>query len=141
MTQAKNGNIVKVHYTGKLEGGAVFDTSLEGGDPVRFKIGEGKLISGFEQAVIGMEPGESKTTTVPAEKAFGEHNKEKVLVMNRSQFPADVHVGQQFQIGGGDNNPNVVNLTDVSEESVTVDANHPLAGHDLIFDIELLEIA
>ena len=139
MAQATNGNIVKVHYTGKLENGTVFDTSLNR-DPLQFQIGEGQLIPGFEEAVIGMKVGESKTTKVPPDKAFGEYQPEKVHLIDHSNFPDDVHVGQQYQIGSGESEPQVVTVTEIAEESVKVDGNHLLAGQNLIFDIQLLEV-
>ena len=141
MAQAKHGDTVKVHYTGKLEDGTVFDTSINR-DPLQFTIGEGQIIPGFEQAVVGMNPGESKTTKVPADKAYGSHHKEEVLVVDRNQFPVDLkpEVGQKLQIRRTDGQTSVVTVTDVSESSVTLDANHPLAGKDLTFDIQLIEI-
>jgi FKBP-type peptidyl-prolyl cis-trans isomerase 2 len=141
MAQAKMGDTVKVHYTGKLEDGTVFDTSIDR-DPLQFTIGEGELIPGFEQAVVGMNPGESKTTKVPADKAYGPHREEMVLVVDRNQFPVDLQpkVDQRLQIRQEDGRIIVVTVTDVSESSVTLDANHPLAGKDLTFDIRLIEI-
>ena len=141
MAQAKHGDTVKVHYTGKLEDGTVFDTSINR-DPLQFTIGEGQIIPGFEQAVVGMNPGESKTTKVPADKAYGPHYKERVLAADRNQFPVDLkpEVGQKLQIRRTDGQTSEVTVTDVSESSVTLDANHPLAGKDLTFDIQLIEI-
>ncbi|GAB4365591.1 MAG: peptidylprolyl isomerase [Elainellaceae cyanobacterium] len=141
MTQAKQGDTVAVHYTGKLDNGAVFDSS-EGREPLQFSIGSGNLIPGFEQAVIGMAPGESKTATIPAEQAYGPHHQEMVLVVERQRIPDDVPVtvGQRLQIQqqGGQVIP--VMVTDISDSDVTLDANHPLAGQDLIFDIQLVSI-
>ena len=141
MAQAKHGDTVKVHYTGKLEDGTVFDTSINR-DPLQFTIGEGQIIPGFEQAVVGMNPGESKTTKVPADKAYGPHYKERVLAADRNQFPVDLkpEIGQKLQIRRTDGQTIVVTVTDVSESSVTLDANHPLAGKDLTFDIQLIEL-
>jgi len=141
MTQAKLGDTVRVHYTGRLEDGTVFDTSIDR-DPLQFTIGEGWLIPGFEEAVVGMNPGESKTTTIPADKAYGPYYEEMVVEVSRSQFPEDLEpeVGQQLQILQADGRAIVVRVTEVSESSVTLDANHPLAGKDLIFDIQLMEI-
>jgi peptidylprolyl isomerase len=141
MAQAKHGDTVKVHYTGKLEDGTVFDTSINR-DPLQFTIGEGQIIPGFEQAVVGMNPGESKTTKVPADKAYGPQHKERVLLARRNQFPVDLkpEVGQKLQIRRTDGQTSVVTVTDVSESSVTLDANHPLAGKDLTFDIQLIEL-
>jgi len=141
MAQAKYGDTVKVHYTGKLEDGTVFDTSLDR-DPLQFTIGEGQLIPGFEEAVVGMNLGESKTTTIPADKAYGPHREEMVLVVDRNRFPVYLkpEIGQQLQILQADGEAIIVTVTDVSESSVTLDANHPLAGKDLTFDIQLMEI-
>ena len=141
MAEAKNGDTVKVHYTGKLEDGTVFDTSIER-DPLQFTIGEGQVIPGFEQAVAGMNPGESKTTKVPEDKAYGPRRKEMVLVVDRNQFPVDLKpkVGQQLQSRQADGRTIRVTVTEVSESSVTLDANHPLAGKDLTFDVQLVEI-
>ncbi len=141
MAQAKNGDTVKVHYTGKLNDGTVFDTSTDR-DPLQFTIGQGQVIPGFEQAVVGMNSGESKTTKVSADKAYGPHRKEMVLVIERSQLPVDLKpkVGQQLQSRQADGRTIRVMVTDVSESSVTLDANHPLAGKDLTFDIQLVEI-
>jgi peptidylprolyl isomerase len=141
MAQAKPGDTVKVHYTGKLEDGTVFDTSTDS-DPLQFTIGDGQIIPGFEQAVVGMNSGESKTIKVPVDEAYGPHREEMVLVVDRNQLPADLipEVGQQLQNRQPDGQTIVVTVTDVSESSVTVDANHPLAGKDLTFDIQLVEI-
>ena len=141
MAQAKNGDTVKVHYTGKLEDGTVFDTSTKR-DPLQFTISEGRLIPGFEQAVVGMNLGESKTTKISADKAYGPHREEMVLEVERNQFPEHLKpkVGEQLQIRQADGQTMVVMVTDISESSVTLDANHPLAGKDLTFDIQLIEI-
>lgn len=141
MAQAKHGDTVRVYYTLKLEDGTIVDSSMNR-DPLQFTIGDGRIIPGFEQPVIGMNPGESKTIHIPADKAFGAYRKEKVSVMDRSEFPTDLkpEVGQRLQIGQEDGKKTVVTVTDVSESSVTLDANHPLAGKDLTFDIQRLEI-
>ncbi len=141
MTQAKEGDTVKVHYTGKLNDGTVFDSSDER-SPIEFTIGEGQVIPGFEEAVVGMEPGESKTTTVPAEKAYGPHQNDMLFEVEREQFPQDVQpeAGQQLQIRQPDGRAFFVTVSNVSESSVTLDANHPLAGKELVFDIRLEEI-
>jgi FKBP-type peptidyl-prolyl cis-trans isomerase 2 len=141
MAQAKPGDTVKVHYTGKLEDGTVFDTSANR-DPLQFTIGEGQIIPGFEQAVVGMNPGESKTIKILTDDAYGPHREEMVLVIDRNQLPVDLipEVGQQLQSRQPDGQIIVVTVIAVSESSVTVDANHPLAGKDLTFDIQLVEI-
>ncbi len=142
MALAKQGDTIKVHYTGKLEDDTVFDTSIKR-DPLQFTIGEGKVIPGFEQAVVGMKPDESKTIKIPADKAYGPHRKEMVIVVERNQFPANLEpkAGQQLQIRQKDGQATVVMVTDVYESNVTLDTNHPLAGKDLTFDIQLIEIA
>lgn len=141
MRQAKKGDTVKVHYTGKLENGTVFDTSLNR-DPLQFTIGNDEVIPGFEEAVIGMAPGDSKTVKITADKAYGPHLDEMVLVVERTQIPPNLkpEVGQQLQLKQADGKVILVVVTDVSESTVTLDANHPLAGKDLIFDIQLVEI-
>ena len=139
--QAKDGDTVQVHYTLKLEDGTVFDTSI-GGDPLQFTIGDGQLIPGFEQAVVGMSPGESKTVEIPADEAYGPYLEEMVLVVDRDQLPDDLQpeVGQQLQLQQEDGQIVILTVIDISESSVTLDANLPLAGKDLTFDIELVEI-
>ncbi len=138
---AKNGDTVKVHYTGKLQDGTVFDSSMSR-EPLEFAIGSGNIIPGFENAVIGMNPGDSKTETIPAENAYGPHREEMVLVVERGQIPEDVavEVGQQLQIRQQEGQVIPVIVTDISDSQVTLDANHPLAGEDLVFDIELVGI-
>ena len=142
MTQAKNGDKVKVHYTGKLEDGTVFDSSLND-EPLEFTIGEGDLIPGFELAVVGMIPGDSKTEKIPADQAYGPHIDEMVMEVEREYMPTDFEpeVGQQLQVRQSDGEVIPVIITEVSDSSVTLDANHPLAGMDLIFEIQLVEIA
>jgi len=142
MAQAKAGDNVKVHYTGKLDDGTVFDTS-EGRDPLAFKLGEGRVIPGFEQGIEGMATGDVKTIKIAAADAYGPVDASRVLQVPRKDFPADLapEVGQQLQVGQEGGPRNVVTVTAVSDESVTLDANHPLAGKDLTFDVELVEIA
>jgi len=141
MAQAEQGDTVKVHYTGRLDDGMVFDTSL-GRDPLQFTIGEGRIILGFEQAVVGMSPGESKTAEILAEQAYGPHDEEMVLVVDRGQIPEHVkpEVSDELKIRRADGKTFIVTVTHISESSVTLDANHPLAGKDLTFDIQLIEI-
>lgn len=141
MAQAKEGDIVRVHYTGKLEDGTVFDTS---GDraPLEFTIGRGQIIPGFEKAVVGMEPGETKTATIPPEEAYGPRREDMTLTVDREQFPEEINPepGQQLQVQQPDGRAAVVVVSDVSESTVTLDANHPLAGRPLTFDIRLVEV-
>jgi FKBP-type peptidyl-prolyl cis-trans isomerase 2 len=141
MAQAKDGDTVRIHYTGKLKDGQVFDSSRERG-PLEVTLGGGQLIKGFESAVLGMTPGETKNIDIPAAHAYGERSDGKVLDFSRSQLPegADPQVGQQMQLQTSDGRAVPAVVTRVSESQVTVDANHPLAGRDLKFDLELVEI-
>ena len=138
---AKHGDTVKINFTCKLEDGTLYDSSV-GKEPLQFVIGKGDVaIKGLDQAVIGMHQGETKSVLIPPDQAFGPRLKEKVHVINRSQFPSNVQpaVGLKFEIRQEDGMVNVIEVTDVSESEVTLDANHPLAGKDLRFEIELLE--
>lgn len=142
MTQAKAGDNVKVHYTGKLDDGTVFDSSAER-EPLEFSLGSGNVIPGFEEAIVGMTPGESKTATIPAEQAYGPRRDELAIAVEKEQIPTDlsVEVGQQLQISQNNGQVIPVIVTDVSDSKVTLDANHPLAGQQLTFDIELVEVS
>lgn len=142
MGQAKAGDTVKVHYTGKLDNGTVFDSSADR-EPLEFTVGEGQVIPGFENAVIGMNPGDTKTTHIPADEAYGPHRAEMVIEVERAMFPTDMdpQKEQQVQIRQANGQSFIATITEVTEENVTLDANHPLAGKDLTFDIELVEIA
>lgn len=141
MAQTKYGDTVKVHYTGKLEDGTVFDSSINR-EPLQLTIGEGCVIPGFENALVGMSPGESKTAKIEASDAYGPHRKEMTQIINRDQFPKHLRpeVGQELQDYQPDGRIIKAMVTDVSESSVTLDANHPLAGKDFTFDIQLVEI-
>jgi peptidylprolyl isomerase len=142
LAQAKSGDKVKVNYTGKLDDGTVFDTT-SGRSPLEFTIGEGRLIPDFEQAVIGMEPGQSRSIQVSSENAYGPHREEMVMTIERKDLPEglDPQVNQKLQVQQANSQPFVVTVTEVSEAGITLDANHPLAGKDLLFDIQLAEIA
>ncbi|MEB3828148.1 FKBP-type peptidyl-prolyl cis-trans isomerase [Phormidium sp. CCY1219] len=141
MSQAKQGDIVKVHYTGKLSDGTVFDSSTERG-PLEFTLGEGQLIPGFEQAVIGMAPGEEKTEQIPADRAYGPRREDMVVQVERDRIPQNIplEVGQRLQIQQAPDQVIPVTVTNISDSQVTLDANPPLAGQDLTFDIQLVEI-
>ena len=141
MAGAKRGDTVRVHFTGRLEDGTVFDTSAERG-PYEFTVGESRIVPGFTQAVIGMKPGESKTVEIPAKKAYGLHRKEMIAVIERSKLAAHLNpeIGQRLRIDQADGQEIPATVIKVSASSVTLDANHPLAGKNLTFDIELLEI-
>jgi FKBP-type peptidyl-prolyl cis-trans isomerase 2 len=141
MSKAKMGDTVTVHYSGSLNDGTVFDSSMER-EPLQFTIGDGKLIPGFEDAVVGMIPGESKTIMLPPEEAYGAHREELTVEVDRGQFPNDLNpkVGQYLQIPQSSGGVINVRITSMDESMVTLDANHPLAGEDLTFEIELLEM-
>jgi peptidylprolyl isomerase len=141
MIEVKKGDTVSLHYMGKLPDGTVFDTSRQR-HPLQFTIGNGQVITGFEQAVIGMKIGENKTAKIPMEQAYGPHRDDMVVTMERSKLPADLNpmVGQRLEITQVDNQTSLVTVTNVTETTLTLDANHPLAGKDLTFDIELLGI-
>ena len=157
MAQAKNGDKVRVHYTGTLEDGSVFDSSEAGDDecsddscgcggqaggPLEFVIGEGNLIPKFEAAVVGLEPGQKVQVRIASEDAYGPRAEEMVAVIERSEIPADINPepGQQMEVILQDGTAMPVMVTEVTDTTVTLDANHPLAGQDLTFDITLVEI-
>lgn len=169
MAQAKTGDKVKVHYTGTLEDGSVFDTSegyieqpadhscgcgskkvdddgcgceSQPTGPMEFVIGAGQLIPKFEAAVIGLEPGQSVTVTIPADDAYGQRAEEMVAVIQRSEIPAEINPepGHQMEVILEDGSPLPVLVTEVTDTSITLDGNHPLAGYDLTFAIKLVEI-
>ena len=141
MKKAGTGDNVKVHYKGSLDDDSVFDSSLDC-DPLEFKIGGGQVIPGFEDAVIGMQVGETKTSRITTDKAYGSRLEETVIVFERDQLPKDFqpNVGQLLQFRRDDGQVIEVTVTGVSDTSVTFDGNHPLAGKDLIFEIQLLGI-
>lgn len=142
MSVAKEGNTVKVHYTGTLRDGTVFDSS-KGREPLEFTLGEQRVIPGFESAVVGMNPGEKKTTTIPADEAYGPHREEMLLEVQRDQFPENIspEVGLQLQMTTQDGRQVPVKVMGVDEAKIRLDANHPLAGEDLTFELELVEVA
>ena len=134
----KQGNTVKVHYTGRLEDNSVFDSS-NGKEPIEFQVGIQQVIEGFESAVMGLTKGDKTTVTIPSDKAYGELRNELIQQVPRNQVPQDVQVGVQLQGVNPQGQPFVVTVTEVNESSVTIDANHPLAGKNLIFDIEVVD--
>jgi FKBP-type peptidyl-prolyl cis-trans isomerase 2 len=141
MQQVKSGDKVKVHYHGKLTSGETFDSS-EGRQPLEFEVGSGMVIKGFDDGVTGMKVGEKKTLNIPANEAYGEKQPEYIIEYPKAQFPPDMQLelgmelvmsnpgGQQFQ----------VKVSEIKDEMIVLDANHPLAGEALIFEIELVEI-
>lgn len=141
MAQATSGDTVRVHYTGTLDNGQTFDTS-EGREPLEFTVGGGQVIPGFDQAVTGMEPGDTKTVEIPADEAYGPQREEMMLQVSHDQFPEGMNpqVGQQLQLSQPNGQNVVVRVVEIEEDSVTLDANHPLAGKDLTFEITLAEI-
>ncbi|MBT5047963.1 MAG: peptidylprolyl isomerase [Rhodospirillaceae bacterium] len=141
MTQAKAGDTVRMHYTGKLNDGTEFDSS-SGRDPLEFKIGEETIIPTLEQAVIGMTAGATQTVTIAADDAYGPRQDDAVQTVERSMIPENVEltVGGQLQAQAPNGQQLLLTVVEMTDESVTLDANHPLAGMDLTFDIELVEI-
>jgi len=141
MAKAKNGDTVKIHYTGKLEDGTVFDSSI-GHDPLEFQIGQNQIFPKLEEAVIGMEPSDTKTVVVSSEDAYGPYREEMVVDVPKNSFPADItpEVGLELELVQSNNQPIIVTILKVSDDTVTLDANHPLAGKNLTFDVELVEI-
>lgn len=141
MTGAQQGDTVKVHYTGKLEDGSVFDSSLQR-DPLEFTIGEGQIIPGFEKAVVGMEAGQNKTIQIESTEAYGPRYDEMVQIVERTQIPDNIslEVGAQLQANHPEGGPIILTVTDLNDSEVTLDANHPLAGKDLTFEIELVAL-
>lgn len=139
MAQAKEGDTVQVHYTGKLEDGTVFDSSRDR-EPLEFELGAGSVIAGFEQVVRGMETGQTKTTTISPENGYGDRRDDMVLEVPADQLPdgLDPEIGQQLQLQLQDGQQVPVVVTNVENGNVTIDANHPLAGKTLVFDVELM---
>lgn len=142
MSKVKDGDTVKVHYTGTLKNGEVFDTSAER-EPLEFTLGQGQLIPGFEKAVIGLAVGESTSVDIPSEEAYGEKRDDLLINVPKNQLPADVtpQIGMQLQVNQQNGQPVPVRVVGIEEEELTLDANHPLAGKDLNFQIEVVEVA
>ena len=141
MQQAQNGDKVKVHYHGKLRSGETFDSS-EGREPLEFTVGSGQVIKGFDDGVTGMQLGDKKTVEINVEDAYGEKSEDMIIEFPKEQFPGDMtpEIGQQLMMSNGSGQSFPVTIMEVRDDSVLLDANHPLAGQDLIFDIELVEI-
>lgn len=141
MAKVKTGDTVKVHYHGRLKDGTTFDSS-EGREPLEFKVGEGQVIKGFDEALEGMESGEKKTVDIPVEEAYGQPVKENFIEFPKADFPKDMtpKTGLQLHLSDNDGNQYPVVISEIKEESIILDANHPLAGKDLIFEIELVDI-
>jgi FKBP-type peptidyl-prolyl cis-trans isomerase 2 len=139
--QAKKGDTVHVHYRGTLDDGTEFDSS-EGSEPIVFTIGAGQVIPGFEDAIEGMNPGDKKTEKIESGNAYGERRDELVFTVSRDQMPegTDIEVGDMLRVGFPDGSNAAVQVTAADDQSVTLDANHPLAGKNLTFELELVEI-
>lgn len=142
MSQVKQNDTVKVHYTGKLTDGQVFDSSVERGEPIEFTMGEGQLIPGFEKGLIDMEVNEKKTINIPKEEAYGEPREELIQEVPKSQLPEEIkpEVGMGLVSKSPDGQEMNLVVKEVKDESIVVDGNHPLAGKDLVFDLEVVEI-
>ncbi|HUR65197.1 MAG TPA: peptidylprolyl isomerase [Chitinophagaceae bacterium] len=141
MAQVKSGDKIKVHYHGKLTSGETFDSS-EGRDPLEFEVGSGMVIKGFDDGVTGMTVGEKKTVNIPYDEAYGPRNPEMVIEMPKERFPADMEleIGTPLMMSDGQEQQFQVTIVEIKENTVMLDANHPLAGQDLVFDLELVEI-
>jgi FKBP-type peptidyl-prolyl cis-trans isomerase 2 len=142
MSIASKGNSVKVHYTGRLEDGTVFDSS-QNREPLQFTLGDGNMIKGFDAAVHGMEIGQEITVTIPSEEAYGEKREDMMIDIPRAQVPEHIQpeVGMELTLQTQEGHPMPVKVVHLDEEKIILDANHPLAGEDLIFDITLVEIS
>lgn len=141
MPEVKQGDTVRIHYTGKLDDGTVFDSS-NGRDPLEFTVGKEEVIPGFEKAVMGMQPGETRSTTIVPDEGYGDFQEDMVFEVDRDRLPGDMEpeIGTELRVRTPDDNMIPVVVIDVNDDKVTIDANHPLAGRDLVFDIELVEI-
>jgi peptidylprolyl isomerase len=141
MPQAKKGDNVRVHYTGKLTDGTIFDSSLQR-DPLEFVVGGGMVIAGFDDGVTGLEVGQSNTVTIPPERGYGARRDDMIIVIPREQFPSHLsaNLGDKYQVPDPSGRLSVLTVSDLTDENITLDANHELAGKDLIFEIELIEI-
>jgi FKBP-type peptidyl-prolyl cis-trans isomerase 2 len=141
MEQVKSGDRIKVHYHGRLTNGETFDKS-EGREPLEFEVGSGMVIKGFDEGVTGMAVGEKKTINIPAAEAYGEKNADMVIHMPKDRFPKDmeIEVGMPLVMSDNNGHQHQVVIVDIKENEVVLDANHPLAGEELIFDLELVEI-
>ena len=139
--QAEPGDTVRVHYTGTLDDGTEFDSSRDG-DPIEFVLGEGQVIEGFDEALVGMSEGETLEVELPPEKAYGERSDELVISVNREDLPEDLdpEVGQTLAVDTGDEEEMAAWVAEVGEDAITVDLNHPLAGRTLTFEVELVEL-
>ena len=141
MQQVKKGDKIKVHYHGKLTSGETFDSSA-GREPLEFEVGSGMVIKGFDEGVTGIVVGDKKTINIPYDEAYGARNPEMLIDMPKDRFPADMELetGMPLMMSDGQGQQFQVTVTEIKEATVMLDANHPLAGQDLVFDLELVEI-
>ncbi|MDD4874442.1 MAG: FKBP-type peptidyl-prolyl cis-trans isomerase [Dehalococcoidales bacterium] len=141
IASAKNGDTVKLHYSVLLEDGTLYETSI-GNEPLEFTIGQGKVLSVLEEAIIGMRVGESKSITITEDQAYGPYREDMVFQLEKKELPAyiDPKIGMQLQMIQGNSEIIIVTIIEINETTLRMDANHPLAGHDLIFEIELVDI-
>ncbi len=141
MQQVKSGDKIKVHYHGRLTSGETFDKS-EGREPLEFEVGSGMVIKGFDDGVTGMVTGDKKTINIPFNEAYGPKSPDMIIDMPKDRFPKDmeIEVGMPLAMNDGEGNQHQVVVTEIKDDVVILDANHPLAGEDLIFDLELVEI-
>lgn len=141
MQTVQKGDTVKVHYHGKLTTGETFDSS-EGREPLQFTVGNGDVIPGFDQGVMGMAKGDKKTVQIPVQEAYGERSEQMIFEIPKTQFPPDItpEEGMQLMMSNGQGQSLPVSIVKIGDENVTLDGNHPLAGQDLIFDIELVDV-
>jgi peptidylprolyl isomerase len=141
MAQARTGDHVRVHFTGRLDDGTVFASSMMT-DPLEFTLGSNEVLPQIEEAIAGMEPGDTRTVAIPSDEAFGPWREELMQEIPKESLPAgfDVEVGQQLWVDQPNDEPLLVSVVDVSPNTITLDANHPLAGEDLTFDLELLNV-
>lgn len=141
MTQAKNGDTIRIHYTGTLRDGEQFDSS-EGREPLEFVLGTGQIIRGLEAGVLGMAKGDTKTVDIAAADAYGDHDPQKTQKVKREMIPAEIELQVGLQLGARTDSGEQVMFTviQLTDEEVTMDGNHPLAGKDLIFDIEIVDV-
>lgn len=142
MSQAKKGDKVKIHYTGSLKDGTVFDSSLER-EPLEFSLGQGMVIEGFENAVEGMAVGDTKTVEIAPEQGYGPHNPEMVITVEKKQMPPDIapEIGMMLEVNLENGGKAHVTVTAIEDETLTLDGNHPLAGKDLVFELNLVEVS
>ena len=141
MAQAQKGDKVKVHYTGRLDDGSQFDSSKDR-EPLEFEVGANQVIPGFEDAVVGLSEGESTTVNIPSDQAYGPRIEEMILKVGKDKLPPNFNpeLGQKLQLPQQDGQNVIVTITDITDDIIELDANHPLAGKDLTFDIQLVEI-